>query len=551
MRPVAVALVCLLALGSIAVSPTAGSPDGAIGEATSTTPGTPAARANGSESGAGPRLVAVAPNPVADGDRGEFVVVRVPPPSDLDGMVLADGEQRIRLDAGNRTPAGRVALTPAPEAARVPAGTPVVRAPLSLANGGERLHLVRNGRTVDVLRYADAPAGELRTDDGWRPIGATSFPVVRTDGGAARAFVLPDAPDAAVAPLANASRRILLAGYTLSDPRVRDRLLAAADRGVGVRVLVEGGPVGGITRREARTLDALARGGVAVRVVDGPYARYEFHHAKYAVVDDRALVLTENWKPSGTGGRDNRGWGVRVASGAVAADLAGLFARDFGAHDARRWGVFRRDRTFTTTGTADGSYPSRFDPERVRARRVRVLTAPGNAEGAVVGVVDGAERRVDVVQPSLGDPDTPLVRSLLRAAERGVRVRVLLSGAWYVEAENRALVERLNGRASRRDLPLEARIAEPNGRYGSIHAKGVVADDVVLVGSLNWNVDSARENREVVLALTGADVAAYYRRVFTADWRGGPRAPPAGLALAAAVAVGLALAYLRRRVSFG
>ncbi|MFB6305266.1 MAG: phosphatidylserine/phosphatidylglycerophosphate/cardiolipin synthase family protein [Haloferacaceae archaeon] len=490
-----------------------------------------------------PRVVAVYPNPTAGGDAGEYVLVD---PNGARNLTLSDGEDAVAVPAATEP----VALTPDPDAAADLTDRRTVAAGLSLSNGGERLRLRRDGRTVDTLAYEDAPEAERYTPEGWRPFGYEPRDVRAFGPANATAFVLPDAPGVPVETLRSAEDRVLLAGYTLTSERVADALVAAARRSVTVRVLVEGEPVGGLSRREAAVLDRLTRNGVAVRVLTGPRERFAFHHPKYAVVDDRALVLTENWKPSGTGGRDNRGWGVRIDARPVAADLAGLFTRDFAAHDARRWTAFRRNRTFPTAGTAEGSYPSRFAPERVRPRRVRVLTAPGNAEGAVVDVVDGAERRVDVVQPSLGGVDTPLVRSLRRAAERGVRVRVLLSGAWYVEEENRALVERLNALASRRDIPLEARVADPNGRYGSVHAKGVVADDVALVGSLNWNVDAARENREVVLALTGEDVAAYYREVFAADWRGGAGTPPAGLTLVAAVAVGLALAYLRRRVSF-
>jgi hypothetical protein len=58
---------------------------------------------------------------------------------------------------------------------------------------------------------------------------------------------------------------------------------------VTVRVLVEGGPVGGVSRRSAGLLDRFTEAGVEVRVVSGPHARYQFHHAKYAVVGDRAL----------------------------------------------------------------------------------------------------------------------------------------------------------------------------------------------------------------------------------------------------------------------
>ena len=66
-----------------------------------------------------PRIVAAYPNPVADGDRGEFVVLDVPPNTDLDTLTLADGEDRAQLP--NRTVEGRVVLTAAPE--RVPNDT--------------------------------------------------------------------------------------------------------------------------------------------------------------------------------------------------------------------------------------------------------------------------------------------------------------------------------------------------------------------------------------------------------------------------------------------
>lgn len=46
----------------------------------------------------------------------------------------------------------------------------------------------------------------------------------------------------------------------------------------------------------------------------------------------------------------------------------------------------------------------------------------------------------------------------------------------------------LNRHAEARNLSLEARVADPNGRFEKIHAKGVIVDrETVIVGSLNWN----------------------------------------------------------------
>jgi phosphatidylserine/phosphatidylglycerophosphate/cardiolipin synthase-like enzyme len=513
-----------------------------------------------------PAIRLVAPNPVADGDRGEFLVVTTPVRA-----VLTDGEGRYPV------PAGTTALSPDPAAARNRTDRPVRHADgLALSNAGERLRLVvarnrstgtANGtgtgtanatssanrtppRTLATATYRDAPEGErYRPGEGWRPPGYQPREV-RTFGPAdATTFVLPDAPGPPIETLRSADDRLLLAGYTLASERVVAALVAAHRRGVQVRVLVEGSPVGGASARQARLLDRLVAAGVEVRALGGPRGRYAFHHPKYAVVDNRAVVTTENWKPAGTGGRSSRGWGVVVDSAAVAADLAAVFAHDADWRAATPWRVHRRNQSFTADPAANGSYPTRFDPARVRVDRVDVVTAPGNAEAAIVDLVDGARDRVVVEQPGVGGVDQPFVRACLRAARRGVDVRILLSSAWYTAAENRATVDRLNAVADREGLPLEARVSEPAGRYDKIHAKGLVVDDVAVVGSVNWNNDSVRDNREVAVALHGSAAADYYVRVFEADWRG-RRPIPIVVVLVALAAVGVAIAVAWRRVSF-
>jgi hypothetical protein len=222
------------------------------------------------------RIVAVYPDPLADGDAGEFVVVAAPRATTL---TLADGESAIEFDHGG----GVVALAAEPTAARALTDHPVVPAPaLALANGGERLTLSAGGRVVDTVVYRRAPVGErlVRDDDGrrWLPLGYEPRPVVERGAAQATAFVLPDAPDVALGTLRAADDRILLAGYTLTSARVVRALVAAEARGVRVRVLVDDAPVGGLTTREARLLDRLARAGVEVRVLGGEGARFSYHH---------------------------------------------------------------------------------------------------------------------------------------------------------------------------------------------------------------------------------------------------------------------------------
>ncbi|MFC4552765.1 MULTISPECIES: phospholipase D-like domain-containing protein [Halorussus] len=526
-------------------------------------------RTNATNATRSPTIAAVYPNPVAPDDVGEFVVLDVPRATNLSEYRLADGEANVSLP--DATVSGRVALSADPETARNRTELRVLglHGDLSLSNAGETVRLVgpagaragRADRSPDVT-YADAPAGERwnRADSGawrWTPLGATDFPVASVGPARARTFVLPDAPGVPVETLRSADDRLLLAGYTFTSERAADALVAADRRGATVRLLVEGAPVGGISSRQAELLDSLARKGIEVRVVAGPLARYAFHHPKYAVADDRALVLTENWKPSGTGGRASRGWGVVLRSEAAADRLATVFTADAGWRDAVPWREFRRGRTFEPGGPENGSFPSHFDPRTVSVESANIVVAPDNAEESVVSLLDSARESIRVQQVSIGGPGQPFLRAARRAARRGVEVRILLSSAWYVAEDNRALAARLNERADREGIPLTARVADPRGRYKKIHAKGVVVDgDAAVVGSLNWNNNSARENREVAVVLHGEAPAGYYAAVFDRDWRassdgaGGVGRLPVGLLAAIVVGAVVAILVARREVTF-
>ena len=484
-------------------------------------PGSDTSTTNGSAS-AGSHIESVYPNPLADEDAGEYVVLDFPRPTNLSTWTLTDGESDVSLS--NDTVSGRVAVTAEPEAARNATDAPLLALDdsVSLANSGDAVALVHDGHEVDNTTYEDAPDAEVwnRSADGWgwEHLGTTDFAVARTDTTSARVFVLPDDPAVAVETIEAADQRVLLAGYTFSSERVARALKRAKERGVRVRVLVDDAPVGGMSERQAAALNELVVAGIPVDVIGGDWARYDYHHAKYAVVDHRALVMTENWKPSGVGGHSNRGWGAVVGSEAAEA-LAAVFRADDGWRDTVPWRSYRANHTFEPDDVANETYPSNFDPKTVDVDGVQVLVAPDNAERALIARIDNATRSVDVIQPAIGSRHQSFLEAAIRAARRGVRVRVLLSNAWYSEDENEAMAEWINARGETEDLPLEAKVVDPESTFEDIHAKGVVIDnDTAVVGSMNWNNNSANENREVTVVLDGEAAGAYYGRVFEADW---------------------------------
>ena len=500
-----------------------------------------------------PSITAVYPNPIADGDSGEFVALSVPNGTDLSTYRLGDDEGAA--DLPNRTASGRIVLASDPDAVPSSVAGPIVDCEgcPELANSGEPLTLRGPNEVADTVEYTAAPEGEVFSpgaDRRWRPLGATDFDPVVGGPSQVTAFTLPDSPDVPHEMLVEADERILLAGYTLTDKRVVDALVAARERGVETRVLLEGSPVGGLTTQSAQALDRLAAANVSVRLIDGPAARYRFHHPKYAVVDDEAVVLTENWKPAGVGGTSSRGWGVVVDSKTVVTGLERTFRADSGWRDAISWERLRENASFEPASPSTGRYPSRIEPESFAAERVELLVAPDNAAGRVREILANASDSIRIVQMSIGGRDDILLRESVDAARRGVDVEILLSSAWYTREENRDLAKRIRQVAGREDLPLSVRLAESDGRYEKIHAKGVVVDgDTAIVGSLNWNANAYRENREVAVVVHGEEAGEYFGAVFERDWEGGITLVPVGLLAVAVLALSLA-GTVARRINF-
>ncbi|WP_331236513.1 phospholipase D-like domain-containing protein [Natronorarus salvus] len=517
----------------------------------------------GTASGSGaPQIVEVYPNTAAEGNAGEHVVVSFPEPTDLNGWELADDRSTVPL--GNGTAEGRVAFSTHPGYAAVFAEDPVhgLDGFIALSQEGDHIRLLYEGVVVDEVRYDRAPRAQrwvrLGPDSGpgheewrWIPERATGFEAESYEVEEATVFVLPDAPELPTEVLSSAEDRLLFAGYTVSSERAVGELLAAHDRGVEVVVLVDGTPVGGQTEHEAEALDRLADAGVEVRVFDGDRQRYRFHHAKYAVSDDRVLVLTENWKPSGTEGRSSRGWGVSVTDDAVAEDVVRVFEADSYGHDTVVWNEYREDREFVGSEPANATYPAEFRAKTLPADSVRVVAAPDNAEGETIAMLAGAEESIRVQQVSVGDTDHPFVEETMVAAERGVEVEYVLDGSWYVASENREFVRYVEERRTEDGLPVDARVVEPRSRFEKVHTKGVIVDDRrVLVSSVNWNNNSVRNNRELGLLVESEEVGGFYASVFRSDWYGGRWQLPVEFGAGVAISVGLAGWIGKRAIRF-
>jgi phosphatidylserine/phosphatidylglycerophosphate/cardiolipin synthase-like enzyme len=400
--------------------------------------------------------------------------------------------------------------------------------------------------------------------DGWSAADG-ALPAVVTANAMITVAIAPEglyAPLAAA--LASATHSIDLSLYTFEHPELAQIIATAAQRGVQVRLLLEGGPPGGITDLQRWCVRLVAQAGADVRYLAaqdnaprGLQPRYRYTHAKYGIVDGRLVwVGSDNfgWDSmpvfidGATGGR--RGAYLLVDAQAVAGVFAALFARDWApdrfsdlqpyAPDHSEFG----DPPPTYTMPAPPLYPVEdapfIAPISVRGdTHFQIVTAPENALNPDAGLhaliqQAGAGDELYLVQlyehKYWGDGDSnpiadpnPRLQLLIEAARRGAKVRLLLDG-FFDEGEalrsNQATADYLAEVAAAEHINIAAAVGNPTG--GGIHAKWFLARvggvKWSAVGSLNGGEISYKVNREVVLMV---DQPAIYDRllmVFLHDW---------------------------------
>ncbi len=143
------------------------------------------------------------------------------------------------------------------------------------------------------------------------------------------------------------------------------------------------------------------------------------------------------------------------------------------------------------------------------------------ASQAIREQIDGARRRLDVMNPYLTDRD--MLERILAAARRGVRVRLVVSETSNNAQASAALRHRYDDL-----IGAGVEIWELPGTV--VHAKVVIADDVVSFGTVNLDSWALYRNSEIAMIARSADAAALFEaRLFEPDiGRSQPGKPPSG-----------------------
>ena len=361
----------------------------------------------------------------------EFVEVGNPHPESVDvsGWALTDREGTATFPLDSILPAGgRLVITrnatsyseDTLEAADFSMGTGDARQmegdALRLADAGDEVLLIdRSGTLADVYAWGDSSyAGQgwigraaermgrgeiaVRNRDsagGWvdrdvaedwegirhHRLGQSTFDIGPFElGGATTAVLSPDSGDLPLLRFLDSARSTIEVGvYTFQSERIASVLAAASGRGVRVRVLLDGSPVGGIEDDEHRVVGGLLAAGVEVRwLASTPdiVKRYRYLHAKYALVDGRAAWIgSENFGNAGfpADHEGNRGWSVIVDDANLAGILRTVFETDF---DPRRPdSIAARETGLTPLPPAPSVVPWSWRPPSA-PRSARIVLAP-------------------------------------------------------------------------------------------------------------------------------------------------------------------------------
>ena len=297
-------------------------------------------------------------------------------------------------------------------------------------------------------------------------------------------------------------------------PAYRWAFAAASRRGVRVRLLLDHHASDGNALTAARLIES---GGECRVPVSGVHA-----HAKLLLVDgDRVAVGTGNliWRdaprhppgPVALPGRllaGTREWWSVVSGG---GDLGGAALRRFEAEWTRagpppaQWAQAR-----AAAAPPVGVPRPQVEPLHVDLLPSSLRLQLGGAAiaGALEGLITGALRQALVVVPYVSaDAAAPraLVQAMARARAHGVDARLLLGQPPRGPLGD---IGRL-GVAIRFMDPLRSTVG---------HAKGLVADGIVVVSSANWSRQGLGPAFEAALQVEHAGAAAYFADAWSRDW---------------------------------
>ena len=316
--------------------------------------------------------------------------------------------------------------------------------------------------------------------------------------------------------LQEAEDTVRISMYTFESVPVTSVLVSLLDSGVDVEMFMEASPAGGISGKEVSLLKTLSMHGADIRMIkslDG-YKRFDYVHAKYAVIDDdTSIVTSENWTDYAFG--NNRGWGVIVEDAGCASYLTEIYESDREGCDITEF-----TELYPTSVPANVPRHERIeDGFDTYTASVTTAVSPDYSREALMGFIDSSEERfysqqLNVDYDWLTGTDNPLTMMEEKQAQ-GLDVRLQVD-VTYDSPDDTDLKDGygIYSYYSYRGT-LDVRYTDGSRLF---HNKGMISDDRTWIGSMNWTDASIRENREMCLIVDSKEFTDVFADAFISDW---------------------------------
>jgi phosphatidylserine/phosphatidylglycerophosphate/cardiolipin synthase-like enzyme len=290
-------------------------------------------------------------------------------------------------------------------------------------------------------------------------------------------IVLPDDSARPVLDAINrATKSLRIKMFVFSDPELLNAVIAAEQRGVDIRVMLNPARRSGESENEEARA-RLTEAGVEVRDSNPAFG---LTHEKSMVVDDtQAFIKSLNWATENF--TETRDYAVVTSREAEVQEIIDCFEADWSRES--------------------------FDP----GQRAHLIWCPSNGRNRLAQLIDGAEHFLLIQNERYQDPI--MIEHLVRAARRGVKVHLMARPAHTLKEDQ--LTEGVGGLRILHDVGIKIRKL----KHLKLHAKMILADgDRGIVGSINLAPGSFDSRRELAIEMRDDDVTTRLHKVAQHDW---------------------------------
>lgn len=281
----------------------------------------------------------------------------------------------------------------------------------------------------------------------------------------------------------NAKSSIILEMFHLTDMAIADELVAAKNRGLEVKVILDGTVMK--SSSSVVVINKLNSGKVDWQKSSPAFS---ITHSKAMLIDGNEVIIsTMNLTSFGSTKRD---WGYITQDETILSDVKALFAAD--------WENAKSGSMIT---------PDQQSPD--------LVVSPTNSLNRLVTLIQSARSTIELTVENLTSHE--ILNALLQAQKNGVTVRVLTpqepEGSSPDFNRNSSLTL-IAGGAEARQMPSPATVEQPY-----LHGKALIVDhQAAYLGSENMSFNSLTKARELGVILRDQNVVDRLVSDFESDW---------------------------------